>query len=320
MRELKYTSDDLKIMQTWPLERKIQVTQAKIMEFYNHLQGQVFVSTSGGKDSAVLLDLARRVYPDIEAVFVDTGLEYPEVRNIVINLSNITILKPKKTFVEVVKEFGWCYPSKDLSHIIYYAKRGSSWANHRINGRDSKGETSKWCEERYVKWKHLVDAPYKISAKCCEIMKENPLDEYSRKTKKRPIVGTMAADSIRRKQAWFQTGCNNFSGRIPMSKPISFWSTQDVLQYLTRTGIKIASVYGDIVEEKGKMVTTGEQRTGCMFCPIGSNKEKVNRFQRMAKTHPKLHRYCMDKLGLGEFLDYVGVSRGERDEEGNQRR
>ena len=109
MRELKYTSDDLKIMQTWSLERKIQVTQAKIMEFYNHLQCQVFVSTSGGKDSAVLLDLARRVYPDIEVVFVDTGLEFPEVRNIAINLPNVTILKPKKTFVEVVKAVSYTH-------------------------------------------------------------------------------------------------------------------------------------------------------------------------------------------------------------------
>lgn len=49
------------------------------MEWYMRYDGQVFISFSGGKDSTVLLDLARRVYPDIPAVYVDTGLEYEGV-------------------------------------------------------------------------------------------------------------------------------------------------------------------------------------------------------------------------------------------------
>ena len=70
----KYTSEDLKIMQAWSLDRKIQVTQTRIMEWYIKNNGNVYVSFSGGKDSTVLLDLARRIYPDIPAVFIDTGL------------------------------------------------------------------------------------------------------------------------------------------------------------------------------------------------------------------------------------------------------
>lgn len=71
---MKHTRQDLKIMQGWSLERKIRVTQTRIMEWYMRYDGQVFISFSGGKDSTVLLDLARRVYPDIPAVYVDTGL------------------------------------------------------------------------------------------------------------------------------------------------------------------------------------------------------------------------------------------------------
>ena len=66
-----YTRQDLSVMQAWPLERKIRVTQAKIIEWYHHYGGKVAVSFSGGKDSTVLLDLARRAFPDIPAVFVD---------------------------------------------------------------------------------------------------------------------------------------------------------------------------------------------------------------------------------------------------------
>ena len=54
-----YTRQDLRIMQEWPLEQKIRVTQAKILEWYHHYGGNVAVSFSGGKDSIVLLDLVR---------------------------------------------------------------------------------------------------------------------------------------------------------------------------------------------------------------------------------------------------------------------
>ena len=51
---------------------------------------------SGGKDSTVLLDLVRKLYPGIVAVFVDTGLEYPEIREFVKRFENVEWLKPKR--------------------------------------------------------------------------------------------------------------------------------------------------------------------------------------------------------------------------------
>lgn len=93
-----YTRQDLSVMQAWPLERKIRVTQAKIIEWYHHYGGKVAVSFSGGKDSTVLLDLARRAFPDIPAVFVDTGLEYPEIREFVKTVPNVTWLRPEMPF------------------------------------------------------------------------------------------------------------------------------------------------------------------------------------------------------------------------------
>lgn len=82
-------------MQKWSLERKIQVAQTRIIEWYQHWDGQVYVSFSGGKDSTVLLDLVRRIYPEVEAIFCDTGLEYPEIRQFVKEFENVTILRPK---------------------------------------------------------------------------------------------------------------------------------------------------------------------------------------------------------------------------------
>ena len=94
----------LKELQSLPLERKIMITQARIIEWYNHYKGQVYVSFSGGKDSTVLLDIARKCFPDIEAVFVNTGLEYPEIQQFVKSFDNVTILRPKMRFDEVIKQ------------------------------------------------------------------------------------------------------------------------------------------------------------------------------------------------------------------------
>ena len=82
----------------------------------------------------------------------------------------------------------------------------------------------------------------------------------------------------------------------------------NILEYILKYNIKIPSVYGEIItDKKGKLTTTLEKRTGCIFCPVSCHRDKVNRFQRLAQTHPKLHNYCMDALGLGAFLDFIGV-------------
>jgi hypothetical protein len=39
--------------------------------------------------------------------------------------------------------------------------------------------------------------------------------------------------------------------------------------------------------------------------------EEPNRFQRLATTHPKLHDYCINRLGEGKVLDYIGVKYGK---------
>ena len=78
-----------------------------------------------------------------------------------------------------------------------------------------------------------------------------------------------------RRTAWLKTGCNAFNQGV--SKPMSFWTEQDVLQYIKAHGVPIASVYGDIVYKARdgnvyentlcdigdcRMCTTGCDRTG----------------------------------------------------------
>lgn len=80
--------DKLKEKQAWSLSQKIDHALGVIDQFYQRLDGNVFVSFSGGKDSTVLYWLARRIYPDIKAVFCNTGNEYPEIVKFVRDMKN----------------------------------------------------------------------------------------------------------------------------------------------------------------------------------------------------------------------------------------
>jgi len=315
MSDTKYALADLKAMQSWSFERKIQVAQTRIMEWYYYWSGSVAVSFSGGKDSTVLLNLARRCFPEIEAVYVDTGLEYPEVRQFALSHQNVTVLRPEMRFDEVVKKYGWCYPSKDVAKTIYYARRGSQWAIDRMKGVNKDGSPSKFRETHYKKWAYLLDSDIILSDICCAIMKEKPLYNHVKQSGKQPLIGTLAVESRRRTESWLKHGCNAFEKTHPSSQPLSFFTEQDILRYLRDFNIPYASVYGEIVESKnGKFRTTGERRTGCVFCPVGCHLDKVNRFQRLAETHAQLQDYVINTLGLKGLLDFVGIEYNARSE------
>ena len=304
----KHTIDELIQKQSLPLHAKVTLTKQRIREWYEHWDGNVYVSFSGGKDSSVLLHIVRSLYPNVPAVFCDTGLEFPEVRSHALSTANVTVLKPEMNFREIIEKYGWVYPGKDVALTIYYAKRGSEWAIQRLNGINKDGTPSEFKKSRYVKWRHLLDAPFEVSHKCCTYMKERPLDKYQKETGSYPIVGIMASESHRRKMAWLRTGCNSYGSKQPKCKPLSFWTEQDVLRYILDNDLKIPAVYGDIIEKNGKLQTTGAKRTGCMYCLIACHLEHPNKFQRMKETHPTIYKYCMEQLGMEEILNYLGVA------------
>lgn len=121
----QFTKEYLKELQGYPLSVKVQLTKQRIREWV-HKYGEdgVYVSFSGGKDSTVLLHLVREMYGDvIPGVFVDTGLEYPEIREFVRTFDNIVWLKPKKNFKKVIEEYGYPFISKEVSECVYAAKK-----------------------------------------------------------------------------------------------------------------------------------------------------------------------------------------------------
>lgn len=81
------------------------------------------MSFSGGKDSTVLLHIARQLYPDIPAVFSNTGLEYSSIQRFVKAWDNVDIVVPKMNFMQVVSTYGYPLIGKEVAEAIYYARR-----------------------------------------------------------------------------------------------------------------------------------------------------------------------------------------------------
>lgn len=111
-------------MQALPLYLKVKLTKRRIRDWINEYgEDGVYVSFSGGKDSTVLLNLVREDYPRVPAVFCDTGLEYPEVRNFVKKHDNVVWLKPKMTFKQVVEKYGYPMISKEVAECVWGARK-----------------------------------------------------------------------------------------------------------------------------------------------------------------------------------------------------
>lgn len=140
-------------------------------------------------------------------------------------------------------------------------------------------------------------------------MKKLPLKQI----KKKPIIGTMASESFLRENGWIKSGCNAFDAKKPISKPMSFWTEQDVLEYIKVFNLPVAKVYGKLEEtdNQGNMCLngcgtqlrfSGLQRTGCVFCGFGAHLDTkcggISRFVKLKLSHPKLYNYCMNG---GEF-------------------
>ena len=306
-------TNDLKILQAYPLWMKVERTKRRIAEWVDYYgEDGVYISFSGGKDSTVLLHWVRSLYPEIEAVFCNTGLEYPEIVKFVKDIPNIRILKPELTFKQVIDQKGYPVISKSVANTVRLARKNIEEGKDTLRVRQIKGMEvgSKFNKG---KWEFLLDAPFKISDECCNEMKKKPFKKYEKETGKVPFIGTLAAESQQREAVYLKTGCNAFNSKKPKSTPLGFWTEQDILQYIFENNLTICSVYGDVVEESDMLGnksyrTTGEQRTGCMFCMFGCHLEKEpNRFQRMKYTHPAQYKYCMEKLNLKEVLDYIKV-------------
>lgn len=320
------TKQELQILQALPLYLKIPMTVRRLRDWITYYgEHGVYLSWSGGKDSTVLRHIIRQYWPNIESVFVDTGLEYPEIRQFVKSAQDrgepVTILRPKMRFNEVIKKYGYPSIGKEVANAVYEARRSiANGKTDTVRVKKLTGEitTTRAGKSRYdySRYRPLLDVDFVISDRCCDVMKKAPTHAYSKATRKVPILGTMAEESALRETTWRRSGCNAFDDKTPKSQPMSFWTEQDVLWYIKLNNVEIPSVYGkveyvndpeqirldDLTDETlgyEKLCTSGCSRTGCIFCGFGAHLEKgESRFERLKRTHPRQYEYC---IGGGEY-------------------
>ena len=303
-------------------EEKIIRSKMLIMESVEQFGiEKTYIAFSGGKDSSVLSHLIHSMYPEIPLVFANTGLELPELVKFVKKQrtlgKEVEILRPRKTFKQVLETYGFPIISKEVSMAISRYQNTKSplqkrlrlfgGFNYRTNKMQKVGVIPK-------KWRHLRNK-IKTTERCCDYFKKMPFKDYEKKTsKKLSFVGVRVEESNLRRRSFNKMGCQAFKLKRPQSRPIMFWNENDINRYIKENNVEICEVYYDKWETNPvtgeEILIPAEKSTGCIFCMYGLDKEEENntRFHKLQKRHPKLFKYSMDKLGLREVIkEYTGI-------------
>lgn len=334
-------------LQSLPYEVKVGKAKQRIREFIqgcDDLGYETHVSV-GGLDSITLLCLIRSMNIDIPAVSVSV-LEDKSIVRVHKDLG-VIMLKPLKNKHEILQEEGFPVISKKIATKIM-ALQDPTEANATIRHAIITGECGekghfatnsrmqlpqKWLElfggyENENEGVNFKKPPFKVSSRCCEIMKEKPCDLWAKEHNSKPFLGLMASEGGRRQDALEEHGCNYFGKTTIRSAPFAPFLRQDLLQLALDLKVPIPEIYGRIERgPNGDLYTTGAQRTGCEMCGFGIHMEKrPHRFDKLYDRNPKAWDYwmnnvCIDengnKYGWGLVLDYIGV---EWRQEGRQYR
>jgi len=304
-------------------EDKLIRTKALIIESVEQFGlEKVYIAFSGGKDSSVLMHIIHSIYPEIPIVFANTGLELPEIVAFVkkqrdVYNKNVAILKPRKTFKQVLEQYGFPIISKEVSMSMSRYQNAKSPRSKRLRLFGGFNINTNKMQKMGVipkKWRHLRNK-IKTTERCCDYFKKMPFVKYEKENKKGlSFVGVRVEESNLRRRSFRKMGCQAFNLKRPQSRPIMFWEEKDVNRYIQENNVEICDVYYDKWIENpttGEMLMVpAETRTGCIFCMYGLHleDEENTRFHKLQKRHPKLFKYSMDKLGLREIIkEYTGI-------------
>lgn len=316
------------VKQKLPYEAKVAYAELRAREFQAECEKRglnTHVSV-GGLDSITLLVFLRSIGIDVPAISV-SSLEDKSIQRIHRDLG-VETLKPLKSKVEVIREFGYPILSKEIAGKIALLQNPRP-ENATVRHAIITGETGEYggnrtgtrmqLPQRWLKkfggyeneneGVNYEKPDFLVSDRCCYYLKEKPCDDWAKAHNSVPYLGLMASEGGRRQKALMRNGCNYFGESTIRSAPFAIFSRSDLLQLSIDLKGPVPEVYGEIVRDKdGNFQTTGAQRTGCSMCGFGIHLEnRPHRFDRLRQSNPKEWKFWMYDMGWGHVLDYIGV-------------
>lgn len=131
-----------------------------------------------------------------------------------------------------------------------------------------------------------MDAPFKVSEKCCDIMKKAPLKQYQKETGRVPFIGITQDEGFMRQRKYNKTG---MIWKFVLSMGISFRMIMEI-------------------------ILLPANRTGCVYCAMGCHlEEEPNRYQRLKAADKSMYDFVMRPymeggLGFDYVLNYCNFS------------
>jgi phosphoadenosine phosphosulfate reductase len=218
------------------------------------------VGYSGGADSQVALDLALKKYDDVDIVFIDTSIEFPETHDTILETAkfyglDIHILRADKTFEEYLEDFGGMYPS--------WRRR---WCQDRLKERPLKKYINSLIRQglRHAELSQADDS----AQPCCTSPSVTVID------------GIRSDESVQRKRRLrFEP---HRSGKWDIEHIIFGWTKPEVFQYIREHELPLNPLYA-----------MGYSRVSCWFCPFSPKAD--NRI--LALQHPELYAKAKEWAG-----------------------
>jgi hypothetical protein len=325
--------------QSLPYEQKVIHATQRAREFYDWAgeHGKNICVSIGGLDSITLYYFLNRI--GIHAVPESvSSLEDKSIQLIHQQIPGLVPIKPYKSKVEVLQEFGFPVISKEKAAkienlqtpdnpkqtFIHAIMTGDMGAQGHYGHSKKLKLPDKWIKlfgGMYAE--HRPDlqcqaAPFKCSARCCYWMKEKPAQDWQKKNNMVPYLGLMASEGGQREQGLMKNGCNYYGKSTIRSCPFAIFSRQDLLQLALDLNVPVPAIYGTIERREDEtLYTTRAQRTGCSMCGFGIHIEsRPHRFDRLFEDNPAEWDFWMNrcstdesgqKYGWGRVLDYIGV-------------
>lgn len=266
----------------------------KIRQIINQYgEENFYASFSGGKDSTVLSALIDMAIPGntIPRVYANTGIEYRLILEFVERERErehpweLVILKPSVPIKPMLEQEGYPFKSKKHAKLVsIYQRHGKTLSVKTYLGECPTSKKTE-CEPlafqcpQKLRYQFENDMNFKISDKCCERIKEQPLKNYSKEAKKPyTIIGIIAEEGGRRMKA----KCLAFSGEkfkafqplVPITKDWEDW-------FINEYNIQIADIY------KPPYNFT---RTGCKGCPFALHLQKE--LDTLERFFPNERKQC----------------------------